>query len=187
MKKNYLISIFIFFLLIACENKQEKKQNEIDSVTAEETIVVDEITVQAKINSFLINEYLKSDSEFMNTSDRMYSYDIYDLNNDNKEEIFIGLISPYFCGTGGCTMLILNSDFSLNSKITVVEFPIFISENLNNGWKDLILLSNGNYHLLKFTGKKYPSNPSVEEVIEINSSINKIELLSNAYEDKIQF
>jgi hypothetical protein len=49
--------------------------------------------------------------------------DTFDLNNDGKKEIFVALVSPYFCGSGGCTLLILNPDFTLNSRMTLVNFP----------------------------------------------------------------
>lgn len=36
-----------------------------------------------------------------------------------------------------------------------------------NLWKDLFILSGGKYHTMKFDGKKYPSNPSVQTELKV--------------------
>ena len=77
----------------------------------------------------------------------------------------MGLTGSYFCGTGGCTILLLNSDGGLITTFTVTDYPIIVSNTITKNWKDLILYSNGKNHLMKFNGKTYPSNPSVQPVL----------------------
>lgn len=185
--KNTIIIVLCLFMTLSCGEKQNENNNPEDTIETKTFILKDETEVRAKIVSFLTGDYLKNDIDFMSESDRMYAYNLFDLNNDGVDEIFVGLISPYFCGTGGCTMLILNSDFTLNSKITVVDFPIYISSETTNGWNNLIIMSDEKYHIMKFDGSKYPHNPSIEKVVDINNYSDKIELLTDAYENKLQF
>ena len=92
---------------------------------------------------------------------RKFIFFEYDLNGDNRNEIFVGLTGPYFCGSGGCTQLILDSKGEVITMFTVSDYPVVISGDLTNDWKDLYILSGGNYHIARFDGKSYPSNPSV--------------------------
>lgn len=90
----------------------------------------------------------------------------YDLNNDNNKEIFVGLTGPYFCGSGGCSIELLNADGTVINSFTVTDYPVIVASSVTNGWKDLILESNGKYHLIKFDGSHYPSNPSVAPALK---------------------
>jgi Zn-dependent M16 (insulinase) family peptidase len=142
--------------------------------------------VRAGIESYL-KTYLQSDLKTMSEDDRKYAYDTFDLNNDGKKEVFVALISPYFCGSGGCTMLILNPDFTLHSRMTVVnDFPIHASSKSTKGWKDLIIKSRGT-HLLKYNGKKYPANPSTQPKVKPESVPDKQPILDGAYDKKLSF
>ena len=53
----------------------------------------------------------------------------YDLNDDQKKEIFVGLNGHYFCGTGGCNGLLLSPEGKLITRFTVTETPIVISRD----------------------------------------------------------
>lgn len=90
----------------------------------------------------------------------------YDLNGDSAKEILVGLTGPYFCGSGGCTILLLDNKGGLITRFTVTEYPVVIASTTTNGWKDLILNSNRNNRLAKYNGKTYPSNPSVLPVFK---------------------
>jgi len=142
--------------------------------------------VRAGIESYL-KTYLQSDLKALDEEDRKYAYDTFDLNNDGKKEVFVALISPYFCGSGGCTMLILNPDFTLHSKMTVVnDFPIHASSKSTKGWRDLIIKSRS-VHLLKYNGKRYPANPSTQPKVKRESVPDKQPILDGAYEKKLSF
>lgn len=104
--------------------------------------------------------------ELLDTGSRKFTLLEVDLNNDQKKEIFVGLTGPYFCGSGGCTILLLQNDGSQLSRFTVTGYPIIIDANKTNEWSDLILSSNGQFHTVKFDGKRYPSNPSVQPIYQ---------------------
>lgn len=99
--------------------------------------------------------------EIVDSLSRKFIFFEYDLNGDNLKEIFVGLTGPYFCGSGGCTQLILDSKGDVITMFTVSDYPVVISGDLTNGWKDLYILSDGKYHQVRFDGKSYPSNPSI--------------------------
>lgn len=98
---------------------------------------------------------------------KKYIFFEYDLNGDSRNEIFAGLSGPYFCGSGGCTIYLFNNDGSVLTRFTVTDYPIVISDSSTRGFKDLIIKSKGQNHLVKFNGEKYPSNPSLEPVLKL--------------------
>jgi len=91
----------------------------------------------------------------------------YDLNEDGNKEILVGFTGPYFCGSGGCTQLLLDNQGNLITTFSVSDYPVIIDTNKTNGWKDLIIYSGGKNRIVKFDGKKYPSNPSVLPALKL--------------------
>lgn len=88
----------------------------------------------------------------------------YDLNEDGKKEIFVAHTGPYFCGSGGCTILLLSPEGEKITSFTVSRTPVIVLRDRSKGWNDLLLESAGKLHLLKFNGTAYPSNPSTAPV-----------------------
>jgi hypothetical protein len=93
-----------------------------------------------------------------------------DLKDDGTQEVIVYLIGNNWCGSGGCTTLILApKDFSykLVTKITISRPPIRVLATKSNGWHDIAVQVRGGGIMhayeakLSFNGKKYPSNPSV--------------------------
>ncbi len=124
------------------------------------------IQIAEKIKGFLVNNLLKDDLKALSPADRKFKYEEVDLNGDGKKEYLVGFSSPYFCGTGGCTFMLLNNDGSLVTAFSVSEAPFIVEGSVTNGWKDLLVTSGGKLHVLKFNGKTYPSNPSVAPVFK---------------------
>lgn len=91
----------------------------------------------------------------------------HDLNDDGVKEIFVGFSGPYFCGSGGCTFLIMDSAGKVITQFSVSEYPVIIANSKTNGWHDLIITSNHKNHVMRFNGTKYPSNPSIQPVFDI--------------------
>lgn len=107
------------------------------------------------------------DKNLIDSLSRKFIFFEYDLNGDSRKEIFAGLTGPYFCGSGGCTIILLDNQGNEITDFTVSDYPVVIDNNKSNEWKDLFILSNGKYHIMKFDGKKYPSNPSVQTELKI--------------------
>ncbi|MEX6689796.1 hypothetical protein QTN47_19980 [Danxiaibacter flavus] len=100
----------------------------------------------------------------VDTASRKFIFSEQDLNGDGKNEIFVGTTGPYFCGSGGCTILLLESDGKLINRFTVIGYPVFVTSEKTNGWNNLVVSSDNKKRLLKFDGKKYPENPSAQPV-----------------------
>ncbi|WP_288369588.1 hypothetical protein [uncultured Algoriphagus sp.] len=113
-----------------------------------------------------LNDLFKEDLQkgFLDSASRKYLYDQADLNEDGNSEIIVGLTGPYFCGSGGCTMLVLSNHGDVITRFSVVKYPIFIDEETTNGWKNLILFSGSENRLVTYDGQTYPSNPSTLEI-----------------------
>lgn len=102
------------------------------------------------------------DKEIIDEYSRRFIFFEYDLNEDGEKEIMVGFTGPYFCGSGGCTQMILDREGKVITQFTVSDYPVVIDNTKSNGWKDLFILSGGKYRIVKFDGKSYPSNPSMQ-------------------------
>jgi hypothetical protein len=181
MKKTaFLFSFLILISLNACKNNSESTKI-INSSTTEKKIDVidpdpsDSIPAElyginssnsetAQIVRSTLQEIYKEDlsKNSIDEISKKFIFFEFDLNEDEKKEIFVGLIGSYFCGTGGCTQYILDYKGIVISKFTVSDYPIVIDTNKSNGWRNLFIPSGGKNRILKFNGKSYPSNPSLE-------------------------
>jgi hypothetical protein len=132
-------------------------------------------TVQLIKNS-LVNDLVKNDLKLLKENDRKFSYSVADINGDGKDEIFVGMKGQYFCGNAGCTVYLLNAEGKKIGRFTIVDGPITISATKTNGWNDLILPSKGINYSVKFNGKTYPSNPSVQPKVTapVSADLKKV-------------
>jgi hypothetical protein len=115
--------------------------------------------------------------ELIDTFSRQFKYSPYDLNNDGKQEILVGLTGPYFCGSGGCTMYLLTNHGDVITKFSVVSYPVYVDTITTKGWKDLIIYSGGSNRVVKWNGKSYPSNPSILPKMTAEPSAKQTKLL----------
>lgn len=175
MKK--LLFLFSLLVVLACKNQNsetEEMDMPVEMESMEEVITeADEVgkelyapqssddQMAANIKNFLTNDYLKSDMEMLSEIDRKFQYYSVDLNGDGKDEYFVNFLSPYFCGTGGCTVLLLDHESNVITKFTVMNNPIYVEQAKNNGWSDILVFSEGELKEMKYENGKYPSNPSV--------------------------
>jgi hypothetical protein len=92
-----------------------------------------------------------------------------DLNGDGKPEAIVYLWSNDWCGSGGCTTLILvqeGQSWKLLTKVTITRLPIRVLANKSKGWRSIAVSVGGGgiepgYEAeLRFDGKTYPTNPS---------------------------
>jgi hypothetical protein len=186
MKRVSLI-VYIFVLLLAgCTNEQsvnlpaETRRGDSDIIKShppdaesQDTAVLNgQYTMMREKLSVLYDEDIRKN--VLAKESRKFLLDSADINNDGKQEFFVFLQGPYFCGSGGCTMLLFNNNAELLSKFTVTSTPVEIANTESHGWKNLVLLSGAKKHLIKNDGKKYPSNPSVAPVYETQEKPVKI-------------
>lgn len=85
-------------------------------------------------------------------------------------ESFVYVSGQGWCGSGGCTMLILESagsTFKMLGDVSIVQLPIRILESTNHGRPDIGVTVYGGGILtpyeavLSFDGRRYPENPSL--------------------------
>ena len=177
--KVLLISLLI--VSISCKEKVEQQQNEqvtkSDDNKVEAEIQKDEMQkdvatakftpqstdpqTAANITNFLVNDFLKEDISFLQPNDRKFQFYKIDLNQDGNEEIFVRFFSPYFCGSGGCTFLLLDKYGEIITKFSVTRAPIFVEPSAKNGWSILLVRDAGVFKELIFSEGSYPSNPSM--------------------------
>lgn len=174
MKSKFLIALAVV-LLYGCQNKDKTDSKNIIETIAEDTLsktvagtadVSDTLVKDNKTVELIrkqLNILLKKDLVAMTKEDRFFYYEAFDLNNDKKDEYFVGFSNSYFCGSGGCSGYILNNDGSLINSFTVTDFPIFVTTSASENFYDLIFETGGKFHLIKMKNGKYPSNPSVQE------------------------
>jgi len=119
---------------------------------------------------------------------RYYSRAI-DLNSDGRDEVVVYVVSPMYCGTGGCpTIVFTPQDGGLRevSSISITRPPIVAAETKSNGWRDLVVHVSGGGIIpgyearLRFDGRSYPSNPSVPPAEPVKGAVKGTVLISDA-------
>jgi len=167
------IIVLIFLVTVSCKEKSsEVKKETTHPVEVVKKVIKQEIPEEfvaqsvddglaKKIKGLLINNYFKDDMAVMNDSDRKFQMYKIDLNNDEKEEVFVRLMTPYFCGTGGCTFLLLDNEGEIITKFAVTRAPIFAEQSYKNDWQILLVKDAGVFKELAYKNGSYPSNPSL--------------------------
>lgn len=131
-----------------------------------------------KIKKYLAEEFLtEADLRAIEEKDRLFQLYTMDLNNDGQDEVFVNFLTPYFCGSGGCTLLLLNTELKLITKFTVTNIPIYAEKDIKNGYKKLLINSEGEWKELIYDGKKYPSNPTLLEKSKIEQPSYEAEII----------
>lgn len=151
------------------ENIMEFESKEIDFSNV--TYEVSQLDRDVKLED-AITKTLKYDKETNGVI--RYYYNKVDLNGDQKPETFVYLVGPYVSGSGGSTAMIFEDSeagYKLVSRFSLVRNPIIVSDNMTEGWNNLIMPVSGGgiepfYAQMKFDGNKYPGNPSVQPKIE---------------------
>jgi hypothetical protein len=148
---------------------------------------------QAALTSFLQN-YVGLPTE-ENRATR-YSAAFVHLRNNESREVLVYLTSDGWCGSGGCTMLVLASDrlsYKLITKTAITRLPIRVLPTKSNGWHDISVWVQGGgiqpgYEAeLSFDGKTYPGNPSVSPARRLTGGTpGQVALPRNA-EDKVLY
>ncbi len=89
---------------------------------------------------------------------------------NGKFEEVVYVSGEGWCGSGGCTLLILEpsgSTFKVLGKLAIVQLPIRLLPSMKNGFPDIGVTVQGGGILagyeavLSFNGESYPRNPSL--------------------------
>jgi len=99
---------------------------------------------------------------------------LHNLSGSAAPEAIVLLSGRQFCGSGGCTLLVLQrhgAGWHLVSKTTLVHPPIRVLRTRNDGWATLSVqvqgggIKPGYIATLPFQGSVYPANPTVAPAI----------------------
>jgi hypothetical protein len=102
------------------------------------------------------------------------------LPDNNTQQAVVYLTNDGWCGSGGCTTLILEpkgSTYRVITKVTITRPPIRVLRTKTNGWHDLAVRVQGGvvvraYEVkLPFNGKSYPANPSMHAAQPLSSEV----------------
>lgn len=123
----------------------------------------------------------------LNEENIRYYYNKVDLNEDGIPEVFVFLVGPFVCGTGGCSGVIFkveNGEYKTLSRFSLVRNPVIISNSKTNGYKDIIMYVAGGgiesfFAELKYDGTTYPSNPSIQPKVEQGTIVEGLAIVSD--------
>lgn len=86
-----------------------------------------------------------------------------DLDHDGRSEVLAYLLGPFFCGTGGCNLMLFRRDgegYTLVNDFPTTDLPVIVSSETTEGWSDLVRLQTGggvpsSYVRHVFDGERY--------------------------------
>jgi hypothetical protein len=105
-----------------------------------------------------------------------------DTDNGKGEDV-VYVSGQRWCGSGGCTLLILEpaeSTFKVIGKVTIVQLPVRLLSSKKDGRPDIGVTVRGGgvqagYEaVLSFNGKSYPGNPSLPPARKATEAQGKV-------------
>ena len=162
-----LTALVLILASLSCQ-KEKKKDLDLDAPIPTEKPTGQDIyapqstneQTAANLRNFL-RSYTADDYQLLTENDRRFQFYEVDLNDDGKKEIFVRFLGPYFCGSGGCTFLLLDNYGEIITKFTVTRAPIFVEPKKVNDYSLLLVKDSGVFKELVYKNGTYPGNPSV--------------------------
>lgn len=133
-----------------------------DSVNNSLDNAIDNSALQASVAQFV---------EGWDNNKPRYKVAFYDLDSDKKPEAIVYLQDSNWCGSGGCSALILqyrNNAWKIVTKLNSASLPISVLTGAKKGWQNLSVhvrgggIVHGYDAILYFNGKTYPRNPTLQ-------------------------
>jgi len=99
-----------------------------------------------------------------------FSWSLVRRSDGTTDEVVVYVQGQSWCGSGGCTLLILEPDdfsYEVIGRASIVRLPIRVLSNTTKGHHDIGVwvqgggIQPGYEAVLQFNGKAYPSNPTV--------------------------
>ena len=148
-------------------------------------------TQEEPLRQFLMRYVLPTGSNEETTSKYLSAF--VDLKDDGSHQVIVYFTSNDWCGSGGCTMLVLSpegSSLKVITRTTITRPPIRVLASKSNGWHDIsVWVQGGGIMLgyeakLSFNGKRYPGNPSVYPATKIKGKVEGRLVISGTEEEK---
>ncbi len=114
-----------------------------------------------------------------------YQFALVNLNDDALADAVVLITDPDYCGSGGCNMVVFKGTtrgFDPVSSSTITRKPILVLGEVQNGWHSLSVAIGGGgvksgQVMMRFNGKRYPGNPSMQNVIDPSALKSSRELI----------
>ena len=159
-------------------------EQEIQKNTPAITVSYAETEEYPELAEFLIT-YFEIPEEYL--AESRYYYNYVDLNEDGTEEILALVVGDYTTGSGGDTVLFIEKEaenFVVSDAFYMVRTPVIISDNMTNGWHDLIfpIYGGGNdigYSICHYSEDGTYMSEENEFVEELDETISGHQILSN--------
>ena len=106
-----------------------------------------------------------------------------DLNGDGRPEVFVYVTDQSYCGSGGCTLVVLSPQgrsYRVVLRSTVTQHPIRLLAASTRGWRDIgVTVAGGGTKRpyivrLRFNGRRYQNNPTVSPAVPLNRPSGKV-------------
>jgi hypothetical protein len=158
----------IVFLIVACSSTWLFGQHQANSANG-----------STDVRRFL-RQYLGPDSYPSRSKPTRYFARFVDLNGGGSNQVIVYLMNGGWCGSGGCTALILapeKSSYRAVTRLTITWPPIRVLETKSHGWRDIgVWVEGGGIRpgyeaVLRFDGKHYPENPSVAPAKRLDKEV----------------
>lgn len=108
-----------------------------------------------------------------------------DLTGDGLEDALVTVESPSWCGSGGCTLLVLEAmadehadefgPFRVAAEIAYTNGEVTVLHDSSHGWRDIVVPNNGDWAVLQFDGETYPNSPA--DALALTGSLPEGDLL----------
>lgn len=165
-------------------NLKEQIEQEIQKNTPEITESYAETAEYPALAEFLTS-YFEIPEEYQ--AESRYYYNYADLNEDGTREILALVVGDYTTGSSGDTILLLEETedtFSVKDIFYMVRTPVIISDNMTNGWHDLIFPVYGGgievgYSICHYSEEGTYLSEGNEFMEDLDESISGHQILSN--------
>lgn len=125
----------------------------VDGNKSKQDVAQAEGTVSTELNrsdiALFVNKYIAQNEAGFEVSDGALpttaNIQEVDLDNDNKLDVVALIKGAYWCGTGGCTVVVFENQNGEYKEITSIPTSdsFFVQETRVNGWKEIKVISSG--------------------------------------------
>jgi hypothetical protein len=131
------------------------------------------------LRKFLQDKYA-ANSDYPEVKATRYVAAVVHLRDDNSQQVIVYLMGRAWCGSSGCTTVLLvpsHSSYRVLTEFSIVRLPIRVLDTRSHGWNDLGVwvqgggIQPGYEARLSFDGKEYPSNPTVPPAQPITATV----------------
>lgn len=166
MKNTHLVASTVLVLISGCVADSSQEVTEQDEVSAVVTKTGISPQRDPAVEAAILEntpDYNREMIEAGGGQKARYLYTRADLNDDGRDEVIVYMLGSFFCGTGGCNLLILTQSedgYQVVNDFPTSRVPLVAIRETSNGWYDLVREVSGGgvpteYVRYAFDGDRY--------------------------------